>query len=341
MHIKEPILLILDLDETLIHSSKKELKRLPDCLLNDYYVYRRSHLKEFFLICSEFFELAVWSSGSKDYVNTIVDYIVPSSIKLAFVWDCSRCTTRIDPETGRRFCLKDLKKLKRKGYSLDRVLFVENDPQAVQKHYGNAIYVKSFYGEPDEELRLLDEYLKTVADVPNVRQIEKRTWRCQALNGSFDDGKSDRTIYFFKPNAPYGDLCNFSEHGIEMDGLFYPTVEHYYQAQKFEDAEYQEEIRSAATPHQAKRLSRTASLSIKADWDQIKDEVMFQAVLKKFATHEDARNLLLSTADNLLVEKAPGDYYWGCGYDGTGENKLGKLLCRVRKIIAEKSSDYE
>ena len=141
------------------------------------------------------------------------------------------------------------------------------------------------------------------------------------------------TIYFYKPNSLYGDLCNFSEHGIEMDEHYWPTVEHYYQAQKFEDAEYQETIRSAATAHQAKRLSRTASLPMKGNWDQIKDEVMFQAVLAKFTTHEGPRDLLLSTGNATLIENAPGDFYWGCGYDGTGLNKLGKLLMRVRTIL--------
>jgi carboxy-terminal domain RNA polymerase II polypeptide A small phosphatase len=175
--MENPILLILDLDETLIHASEVELETMPDFCFSSYYVYKRAHLEEFLLVCSKHFNLAVWSSGSADYVRSIVERIVSTTINLTFVWDYARCTTKIDPDTGQRVCLKDLKKLKRKGYSLERVLFVENDPRAVQRHYGNAIYVKSFCGEPDDELRLLGKYLKTLVEAPDVRRIEKRSWR--------------------------------------------------------------------------------------------------------------------------------------------------------------------
>lgn len=53
-------------------------------------------------------------------------------------------------------------------------------------------------------------------------------------------------------------------------------------------------------------------------------------MLKKFQTHPELRELLLATGDEELVENAPGDYYWGCGKDGSGQNKLGYTLMRVR-----------
>jgi N-glycosidase YbiA len=42
---------------------------------------------------------------------------------------------------------------------------------------------------------------------------------------------------------------------------------------------------------------------------------------------------LLATGDDLLVENAPGDYYWGCGKDGSGKNRLGTILMEVREIL--------
>jgi predicted NAD-dependent protein-ADP-ribosyltransferase YbiA (DUF1768 family) len=33
------------------------------------------------------------------------------------------------------------------------------------------------------------------------------------------------------------------------------------------------------------------------------------------------------------VENAPGDYYWGIGKNGTGLNKLGKILVSVREQL--------
>jgi N-glycosidase YbiA len=44
-------------------------------------------------------------------------------------------------------------------------------------------------------------------------------------------------------------------------------------------------------------------------------------------------DLLHSTGEQDIVENAPGDYYWGCGKDGTGLNKLGSILVKVRTKI--------
>ncbi|MEW6601603.1 MAG: NADAR family protein [Nitrospirota bacterium] len=138
------------------------------------------------------------------------------------------------------------------------------------------------------------------------------------------------TIYFFGPESEYGYLSNFSDHGIEMDGRYWRTVEHYYQAQKFIAGNIQEGIRSAKGPDKAKMIARNYKEHINVHWDDIKDEVMFTAVLKKFQTHEDLRALLVATGDNELVENSPGDFYWGCGWNRTGQNKLGKILMKVR-----------
>jgi len=75
---------------------------------------------------------------------------------------------------------------------------------------------------------------------------------------------------------------------------------------------------------------------LRDDWEQVKDDVMRRAVLKKFETHEAARELLLSTDDQDIVENAPGDCYWGIGKDGSGKNMLGKILMEVRATLREK-----
>jgi len=47
-------------------------------------------------------------------------------------------------------------------------------------------------------------------------------------------------------------------------------------------------------------------------------------------THKVLAELLLSTGEDTLAEAAPGDYYWGIGADGSGENRLGRILEQVR-----------
>ena len=146
--------------------------------------------------------------------------------------------------------------------------------------------------------------------------------------------KEQDTIYFYSNREePYGCFSNFSRHGLTLDGEFWPTSEHYFQAQKFLDEADKETVRRQKTPKLAAEEGRDRRKRLRPDWEQVKDEIMYQAVLTKFQSHPDIKAILLSTGDKMLVENAPGDYYWGCGADGSGKNMLGKTLMRVRSEL--------
>lgn len=142
-------------------------------------------------------------------------------------------------------------------------------------------------------------------------------------------------IYFYSSLDDYACFSNFSPHGFEIDGLYWPTVEHYFQAQKFPATEYVEQIRLAKTPKQAKTLGRKRDWPLRPDWEEVKINIMRCAVLRKFQTHDDIRELLLSTGDEALIENAPNDYFWGAGRFGTGQNRLGKILMEVRQMLRD------
>jgi N-glycosidase YbiA len=147
------------------------------------------------------------------------------------------------------------------------------------------------------------------------------------------------TIYFYAPREnPYGCFSNFSRHGIELAGLWWPTTEHYFQAQKFTDASFAEKIRLLATPKQAAEQGRDRTWPLRVDWEAVKDAVMLAAVQCKFETHAELRKLLLDTGDEEIVENAPRDYYWGCGADGSGKNQLGQTLMQVRATLRQPTS---
>jgi RNA polymerase II subunit A small phosphatase-like protein len=181
-------LLVLDLDETLIHARSERLDQEEAFRVFGYYVYVRPHVERFLIDCATHFRLAVWSSASDGYVEEIVRRVFPPEIPLEFVWGRSRCTLSFD---YKRFAVdghvdafshyhhvKKLHKLKRKGYRLEHVLIVDDSPEKCIHNYGNAIYVREYGGEQyDEELLHLRDYLVTLKDAVNVRTIEKRTWR--------------------------------------------------------------------------------------------------------------------------------------------------------------------
>jgi ribA/ribD-fused uncharacterized protein len=137
-------------------------------------------------------------------------------------------------------------------------------------------------------------------------------------------------ICFFSQSETHREFSNFAPFGIDLDEARWPSVEHYYQAQKFADPQLRTLIRKAAKPVIAKNLADKNKAAIRPDWDAVKDEVMYRAVKRKFELHPQLRELLLATGADDIVETAPTDYYWGVGREGTGQNRLGKIIERIR-----------
>ena len=131
-------------------------------------------------------------------------------------------------------------------------------------------------------------------------------------------------------------LSNFAASEIEFEGIVFPTVEHAFQAAKTFNHTGRVLIAAASTPGKAKRLGR--SVSLRADWDEVKYSIMFQLVLQKFQLPA-LEEKLLATGDAILVEgNTWGDKVWGV-CDGEGTNWLGQILMDVRKRIKKEKEE--
>ena len=113
----------------------------------------------------------------------------------------------------------------------------------------------------------------------------------------------------------------------------WPTTEHYFQAQKFQDKAYQEKIRKANSPAIAARLGRDRKQKLRRDWDSAKVSVMREALEAKFTQYDELKELLLKTENSKLVEHTVNDSYWGDGGNGSGKNMLGQLLMKIREKL--------
>ena len=145
-------------------------------------------------------------------------------------------------------------------------------------------------------------------------------------------------IRFFRTRDKYGCFSSFSRHSVWFENYTWRTNENYYQAQKYAGLpgpaiERYNAIRIALTPRIAADLGRDRSIPMRSDWEQVKDDVMRQCVLKKFQTHRDIRDILLETYDEEIIEDSPYDSYWGIGPSGNGKNMLGKILMETREYL--------
>lgn len=127
-------------------------------------------------------------------------------------------------------------------------------------------------------------------------------------------------------------LSNFHECKILWMNMEFGSTEAAYQASKcinITDARKHIGI----TPKESKKLSR--SLPVRADWKNIKLQIMAQLVFQKFITDYKLGQKLLDTWPKYLEENNYwNDTFWGM-CDDKGDNNLGKILMGVRAYLRE------
>lgn len=129
-------------------------------------------------------------------------------------------------------------------------------------------------------------------------------------------------------------FSNFARVRVSLDGEWYPTVEHAYQAAKTLDRRERGIVQAAETPGRAKRLGRT--LTIRSDWEEVKLDVMWGLLGQKFAPGTPFADVLKATAPvaELVEWNTWGDRFWGRDtHTQEGENHLGRMLMQIRAAL--------
>lgn len=148
----------------------------------------------------------------------------------------------------------------------------------------------------------------------------------------------DNVIKFYDSNQSYYQFTNFYPAPITMtvngQTFVFPTSEHYYQAMKYaNDSNWQSHILTIiSNPLPRSAFEYTRKNVFDQSFHSKKDKVMYDAVFAKFTQHPNLAKILKSTKTYTLIEDSPFDSYWGIG-NGTGQNKLGKILMAVRSAI--------
>ena len=126
----------------------------------------------------------------------------------------------------------------------------------------------------------------------------------------------------------FGFLSNFYECEIKYCSLRFKNLEACFQALKSKDWNVRKMFENL-DGKSAKALGR--KISLREDWSDIREKVMEYLVKVKFS-NEYLKNKLLSTGDAVLIEgNYWNDRFWGVDLkSGLGENRLGKILMKVR-----------
>jgi len=213
------------------------------------------------------------------------------------------------------------------GLGIRRVRLVSNNPRKV-------LYLK----EKGVEVAMINTH-------PTIRPENAEYLQSKKLKLGHQlplevEGQLPDSIHFYHSDQPWGELSNFSRHAVFLAGRIWPTVEHFYQAQKFSGTAQEEVIRRCDTPILAKqRASEFTATHRRQDWPIVKEQVMLDGLRAKFAQHPDLRERLLRSGARPLVEHTEHDSYWADAGDGTGQNRLGQLLMQVRDELRRDAAD--
>lgn len=168
-------MLVLDLDETLIHckikNSGKNVSNI-DTNFSEYTIWKRPHLISFLEEASKIYQIVVFTSSVSIYANKVVDLIDP---RRSYIRKCiSREYCTVTPNS--KIYLKDLRIFK--SVPISQIILVDNSILAYSYHLFNGIPIIPFFGqEGDQELIKLLKYLQTLERVNDVRVQNKNIFK--------------------------------------------------------------------------------------------------------------------------------------------------------------------
>lgn len=180
--------LVLDLDETLIHSHHEGVLRQtvkpgtpPDFVLKvvierhpvRFYVHKRPHVDYFLDIVSQWYDLVVFTASMEIYGAAVADKLDSSRGMLKRRYYRQHCNLDYGSYT------KDLSAI---SDDLSSIFILDNSPGAYRTYPDNAIPIKSWFSDPhDTALLNLLPMLDALRFVSDVRSVLRRNLHSHGL----------------------------------------------------------------------------------------------------------------------------------------------------------------
>jgi RNA polymerase II subunit A small phosphatase-like protein len=194
--------LVLDLDETLVHSSEADalrpteqsrMGRKPDYDLGDMRGYFRPHLQSFLRWAFDNFNVGVWTAGSPEYANDIVRVVFePLGLKPIFVLNSRNCVPRLENVSGKEYAKLQCKPLAKvwsgevpaaRDLTPSNTLAIDDRADTALENLDNLLLIPAFSvnvprAQRDDFLVKLQRFLTSsgLTTAHDVRKVDKTGW---------------------------------------------------------------------------------------------------------------------------------------------------------------------
>ncbi|KAJ2002180.1 hypothetical protein GGI04_003449 [Coemansia thaxteri] len=167
--LKNKKCLVLDLDETLVHSSFREVEH-PDYVVpvvlegqeHNVYVLKRPGVDEFMRVMGQYYEIVVFTASLSMYADPVLDLLDKSKV----------VHHRLFRESCNLFNGNYVKDLSRLGRHISQSIIIDNSPASYAFHTNNAIGISTWLNDPmDTELRDLIPFLIDLTGVDDVSAV--------------------------------------------------------------------------------------------------------------------------------------------------------------------------
>lgn len=179
-----------------------------------------------------------------------------------------------------------------------------------------------------------EEALQKTTKFHSKRSVMREKWR--KLGSPQTRGQKTFVYKFFSPfffykntkqtlfyKRDYSDgFSNHSNHEVKYNQNVYPTA-----TSAINTAKLLLDLRTGRNT----RLSRTPDKNVSKDYYKVLSEKMQDILRCKFEQHSELKYNLINTGLRPLVYHTDEDGFWGDALDGTGQNRLGKELYKLRE----------
>lgn len=147
-------------------------------------IFLRNGVREFLNIVSQYFEVGIFTASVKEYADAVIDFLDPEKKMIKFRLYRNNCVNVND-----LFTTKDLTVIK--GIDLRKVVLVDNNIYSFAPQINNGILINSFYNDKnDQELNNVLCYLMNyIYSANDVREINKKIFGFKSIIEQFEKKK--------------------------------------------------------------------------------------------------------------------------------------------------------